>query len=131
MNWFSRAMVGHYPHSLKHKEVQKWGGCDHVRQDPSLLYVIHYENDSFGQDGSCLCEECHLAAQRDSDQQEVSCADCHKVFANKDLLGWVPYDYYPREGDQPIYVCGHCQTQPTHQQRVLQNTQRQLEDDSW
>lgn len=118
MNWFTRAIVAAYPLVLKQKEVQEWGGCEHVQKDPSLLYAINYENDSMGREGYCICEDCHLQAQKRRDEEIVVCEDCYQSFPRKDVLAWVPYDYYPRDGDPPIYVCVRCQTANKHLSRL-------------
>jgi hypothetical protein len=118
MNWFTRSHVGHYPHDLKRKEVEQWGGCEHVTKDPSLLHIISYENDSFGREGYCLCEACHKAILAAKDEEHRDCYDCRQVFAFKDLTAWTSYDHYPSQGDTPIYLCVGCQTKPKHLDRV-------------
>lgn len=118
MNWFTRSHVAHYPHILKKKEVQQWGGCEHVVNDPSLLHIISYENDSFGREGYCLCEDCHKKAMAIKDEEKKVCHDCAQVFASKDLMAWTAYDHYPADGDTPIYVCAGCQIKDKHLNRV-------------
>lgn len=121
MNWFTRAYVAQYPHVVKQREVEQWGGCKHVEKDPSLLHIISYENDSFGKEGYCLCEACHQEAQKTRDEETEVCHDCHQDFQRKDLMSWTPYDYYPAQGDEPIYICVGCQTHPTHRDRIARD----------
>lgn len=118
MNWFTKSYVAHFPHAVKKKEVEQWGGCEHVLTDPSLLFNISYENDSFGREGYCMCEACHRKAQHQVEEEETVCHDCTRLFKRRDLTAWTPYDFYPREGDQPIYLCVRCQTQPKHLERI-------------
>lgn len=121
MNWFTKSYVAHYPHDLKKKEVERWGGCEHVEKDPSTLYNISYENDSFGREGYCLCEECHKEAQRQRDEEKRMCDDCSQIFERRDLTAWTPYDYCPADGDVLIYICVGCQTKDKHSKRVQHN----------
>ena len=131
MNWFTRSVVAHYPHDLKKKEVQEWGGCEHVIDDPSLLYIISYENDSFGREGYCMCEECHKSTLEAKEEEQVQCHDCHLEFARKDTVAWTPYDYYPRQGDRPINICVKCQTQPKHLSRVSRDETDRIEEEAF
>ena len=118
MNWFSTSLVGHYPHPIKHKEVQEWGGCDHVVKDPSLLYAIRYEHDSFGKDGYCICEECYRLSEQARDSEMTSCNDCGNSYPLRALTAWVPYDYCPQDGDTATYVCSSCQLKERHRKRI-------------
>lgn len=121
MNWFTRSVVSHYPHDIKKKEVQQWGGCEHVVKDPSLLFSISYENDPWGREGYCQCEECYRAANAARDEEMLGCEDCHRVLARKELTSWSAYDHNPKDGDRPIYLCVSCQTKDKHLQRVARD----------
>ncbi len=128
MNWHTRSMVAHYPHDLKKKEVQQWDGCEHVVADPSLLYSISYENDSFGREGYCQCEECYRAVVAARDEEQKSCDDCYRIFTRKELTSWMAYDHNPRDGDRPLYLCVSCLTKDKHLQRIKDDRNAKIQE---
>lgn len=132
MNWFTQSVVSNQPITKKKALVQEWGGCDHVVADPALLHVVSYENDSFGQEGYCMCESCWTAAQAAEDEVEYVCEDCKQSVKLKDGRFWKWYDFSAAQGDEPLFICNTCRKGETHVNRVRQDRQdyeREFSDD--
>lgn len=121
MNWFTESYV--LGNSLKHKTelVEEWGGCEHVEKDPSLLVVVKYENDPWGREGYCLCEQCSEESDKAEDEIEEICYDCGGVFKRKDTISWKWYDFYAPQGDEPLIICNDCRKKDKHIQRIVKD----------
>lgn len=105
----------------KEAAVAMWGGCEHVGDNPSLLYKITYENDPWGREGYCLCQACSEQADAVEDEEEVICYDCQQTFKKKDTIEWRWYDFYAPQGDEPLTICQSCKKAEKHQARVKQD----------
>lgn len=122
MNWFTSKFMATAALSEKEDAVANWGGCEHVENDPSLLYKISYENDSWGREGYCLCEACSDQADAAEDEEEVICYDCHQTFKKKDTIEWKWYDFHAPQGDEPLTICQSCKAAEKHQDRVKRDS---------
>lgn len=40
MNWFTKENVANLSSQEKKNRLAQWGGCDHVTDNPDLLYTI-------------------------------------------------------------------------------------------
>lgn len=118
MNWFTSSFMFHASLPKKQAAVTEHGGCEHVEADPSLLYKISYENDSFGREGYCMCQACSEHADAEEDEEEVVCYDCEQTFKKKDTIAWKWYDFYAPQGDEPLTICQACRAAEKHQARV-------------
>lgn len=127
MNWFTKSRVAEQSVEQKTKHVVEHGGCEHVEKDPSKLVVISYENDSFGKEGYCLCEDCNNAAIEHDNNQLYTCCDCSTRTPLKQGGLWKWYDFYAAQGDRPLFVCNACLVKPKHIDRV----QRDRADYEW
>ena len=127
MNWFTKKIIVDKDTAAKIKLVEEWGGCEHVEADPGKLYVVHYENDSFGREGYCLCEECDTEREEDEGNQLYTCTDCKVKFPLKDMLVWKWYDFFAVQGDEPLHLCKSCYAAPKHQERI----RKDQEDRDW
>lgn len=122
MNWFTTTHAAGFPNEKKKQQVDEWGGCEHVENDPSLLHIISYENDSFGREGYCMCKECWEAAQKAQAEEMVTCQDCHQIVPSKDTISWRWYDFYAPSGDEPLIICSDCLIREKHKKRISLNT---------
>jgi len=119
MNWFTKELIaGSVSAEKKAEKVQEHGGCDHVTQDPSLLYVIQYENDSFGREGYCCCQACYEASQAKEAERIVTCQECHAKVPKSETVTWKWYDFSFQSGDQPFIICNNCKNKEKHKKRV-------------
>lgn len=127
MNWFTKKMMTDKDIAAKTKVVNEWGGCKHVEDDPSKLYVVHYENDSFGREGYCMCGECNAEREECEGNKLYICVDCNVKHPLKDMLVWKWYDLYAAQGDEPLHLCKPCYSAPKHQARI----RKDQEDRDW
>lgn len=118
MNWFTKSRVGASSDAQKKSLVEEWGGCEHVSADHTKLFIVSYENDSFGREGYCLCEECYNKGIQVEDEEKHTCSDCRSTVAKKDGVVWKWYDFYAAQGDRPLFICNNCRTQEKHINRV-------------
>jgi hypothetical protein len=124
MNWFTKQFATPKLSAEKRaKKVLEHGGCDHVIQDPNLLYVIQYENDSFGREGYCSCQACYEAGQVEAGQRIVTCQECHGEFPKSETMTWRWYDFYAAQGDEAMVLCKTCYAGPKHQARMEKDRQ--------
>lgn len=121
MNWFTSTLVAHTSIDDKRAKVEMWGGCEHVQTDPSLLYKVSYENDSFGREGYCMCQACSEQAHEEEMNQDVVCRDCDKTVKKKDTIDWKWYDFHAPQGDEPLTICNTCKSATKHQERVARD----------
>jgi hypothetical protein len=122
MNWFTKSRLVGASDDKKRALVSLWGGCDHVQEDPLLAVCVSYENDSFGREGYCLCQTCLDGVNKQEDEEEHTCRDCHSKFtlASGGIL-WKWYDFHAPQGDEPYPVCSDCQKKEAHIQRVIRD----------
>ncbi len=118
MNWFTKNSAAGMSLEKKVKEVAQWGGCEHVEADPSLLYVIQYENDSFGREGYCICSDCLEKQEEEVGNEEVFCPDCKTKVLQKNTRTWRWYDFYAAQGDEALVICKECWDKEKHQARL-------------
>ena len=131
MNWFT---TFHYNSSSLEKKtelVNEHGGCDHVVADPSLLVSVSFENDSFGREGYCVCEECRQKQQEEEGAEIVCCHDCGQKFPKKETIAWKWYDFYAPQGDEPMIICNGCRTKEQHRERVQSDRQEQQAEEEY
>lgn len=122
MNWFTKELIaGSVSAEKKAEKVQEHGGCDHVTQDPSLLYVIQYENDSFGREGYCCCKACYDAGEKERQEKPTTCHECKQTFPGSETTTWRWYDFYAAQGDTPMVICNTCYAAPKHQARMARD----------
>lgn len=117
MNWFTKSHVSTISLEKKQSLVEEWGGCEHVISDPSSLYTVSYENDSFGREGWCSCEACEHANEDKEGEEEVMCSDCKGTFKKKDTTEWRWYDFYAAQGDEALVLCETCRRAEKHVER--------------
>lgn len=118
MNWFTNKHMENATIEEKQEALSKECGCEHVEADPSLLYKVVYECDSFGREGYCYCKACWEQAQEEEDERKVTCSDCKQTFKQKDTIEWKWYDFYAAQGDEPLTICKTCKSAEKHQERV-------------
>jgi len=129
MNWFTSRVVESASVQEKQKLLAQDGGCEHVETDASLGYIVHTERDSFGIVGTCLlCKACNEAAQEEADNEEHTCVDCKQSVKQKDGIFWKWYDFYAAQGDEALFVCDCCRTQPAHVNRVKRDERERQEE---
>lgn len=127
MNWFTKKIMADNDTAAKQKVVNEWGGCEHVEADPSKLFVVHYENDSFGREGYGVCEACDRKRTEDEGSQFYTCVDCKTSKPLKEMLVWTWYDFFAAQGDEPYHLCRPCFTADKHQNRM----RKDREDRDW
>ena len=122
MNWFTRAFVKTTTTDAKKADlVAEHGGCEHVIENPSLLYVIQYENDSFGREGYCCCKVCYDAGEQARQEEPTTCHECKQTFPRSETTTWRWYDFYAPQGDTPMVICNTCYAAPKHQARMARD----------
>lgn len=103
--------------------------CEHLTTNPDLPGTTFIENDSFGYVGtSAKCKACAEEVIEQERQGTVCCNDCSKIFLRGDVIEWVPYDHYPAQGDEPLFICHGCKVKERHQGRV-EKDQKDYEDE--
>lgn len=119
MNWNTTSYIaGRSPERIK-KLIEQDDACEHVIADISLAYSVRAENDSFGTVGSCVCcKECDAKVDEEEDNEEHVCVDCLQTKPQKEGIQWKWYDFYPAQGDTPMFVCNCCRPKEKHQRRV-------------
>lgn len=117
MNWFTKTYCGTFPLERKVELLEEHGGCDHVENDPSLMFCVSYENDAWGREGYCMCQSCTENAEEAEGQEMVTCHDCGQEFQKKDTIEWRWYDFYAPQGDEPLTICEGCRHKETHLER--------------
>lgn len=119
MNWFTKEFVASTTTEAKKADlVTKHGGCDHVIENPSLLHVIQYENDSFGREGYCCCKACYDAGEKERQEKPTTCHECKQTFPRSETTTWRWYDFYAAQGDEAMVLCKTCYAGPKHQARM-------------
>lgn len=122
MNWVTSRIVEGQSVAEKQRLLDKDGGCEHVEADVSLGYILYKEQDSFGTVGTSLCcKACADAAKEEEDNEEHTCVDCKQSVKRKDGIFWKWYDFYPAQGDEPLFVGNCCRSKATHQSRVARD----------
>lgn len=112
MNWITRKKFNKETDMLDQV-------CEHLAANPDLPGTTFIENDSFGYVGtSANCKDCAEKVIEQGLKKEVRCNDCSKMFLRGDAIEWVPYDYYPAQGDEPLFICHGCEAEERHQRRV-------------
>lgn len=124
MNWFTKNFVSNKSLEFKKASLDEWGGCEHVEEDPSKVHVITYENDTWGREGYCVCEDCYNKVVEEEQQVKYCCHDCKNMFTlESGGVLWKWYDFYPQQGDQPLPICSDCRQKPKHIERVRKDIQ--------
>jgi len=121
MNWFTSESVKFKPKEEKQKLVNEHDSCEHVTADPSLLVKVQYENDSFGREGYCLCQECLDQCLKEEAESTVCCYDCKGTFKKSETTEWRWYDFYAPAGEEPLIICNTCRAADTHLRRCDQD----------
>lgn len=115
MNWITRK-------SFNKETDMEDRVCEHLAANPDLPGTTFIENDSFGYVGtSAKCKACAEEVIEQERQGTVCCNDCSKMFPRGDVIRWTPYDYYPAQGDEAIFVCIDCSRAEKHQFRIEQD----------
>lgn len=120
MNYFTRKNVGLC--TLPAKEAlfhdKSYGGnCDHCNLEDGNAANVSYvvaECDSFGCETWLCCSACFTKMLEEEEAETVLCSDCDAPHQRKNLHRWTPYDFYPAQGDEPLYLCPSCLTAPKH-----------------
>lgn len=119
MNWFTRSDISASSPEYKQARLEEDGGCEHVDADINLAVALRREMDSFGPVSSHVCcKACDEKAQEEEGNEPHECRDCHLTFPKKEGVLWKWYDFYAPQGDEPLFICNGCKTQPTHQNRL-------------
>lgn len=118
MNWITNTYCSVLPAEKKERLVKEHGGCEHVEENPSLLFRISRENDSFGSEAYCMCEACSNKADAEEDEEDVVCYDCQKTVKKKNSIEWRWYDFYAPSGDEPLIICDCCRKEEKHINRI-------------
>jgi len=118
MNWFTRKIFANCNEEEKKKQIDNWGGCEHVEKDSKKLFAVSYENDSFGREGYCLCEDCYDKLKEEEKEEKHFCVDCKSSFPLKEGFLWKWYDFYAESGDIPLAICKECGCKEKHINRV-------------
>lgn len=118
MNWFTSRSFAKSSNETKASFVEKHECCDHVLENPTVLYEDQMECDSFGSEHYGVCEVCAKKAEDAYYDEEVVCDDCKQVFPRKETREWRWYDFYAPQGDEPLIVCEKCRHAEKHLTRV-------------
>lgn len=119
MNWFTNKVIAGNSTKYKAEKASDDACCEHVEADPSVAFMQHMEQDSFGMVASYVCcEACNQEFEDYEDNIEHTCYDCKSKFKAKDGIAWKWYDFYAPQGDDPLYICNTCRTKPKHLERV-------------
>lgn len=118
MNWFTKSNAQGLSASKKAALAAESDCCEHVTKDPSVMAYVHYENDSFGREGHCLCSQCHEAIESKENEEVHTCRDCNCELPLKDGIMWKWYDFVASQGDEPTFVCNSCCKLANHLSRV-------------
>lgn len=121
MNWFTKEYAASQSEAKKTKMLAENDCCEHVSANPALLYVTSFENDPWGREGHCSCEECFNKATEEDGCEEVVCHDCKETKVKSQTREWTWYDFYKPQGDVPLCICDTCLTGTTHTSRVSQD----------
>lgn len=121
MNWFTKSGVSHLDTDKKQALVTEHGGCEHVEADASKLHLVSYENDPWGREGHCLCQQCAEKIAEAEDNEPRHCSDCNETKLAKEGAEWRWYDFYAAQGDKPLWICSSCRTAEKHQNRVARD----------
>lgn len=128
MNWFTKAIVVTKSLESKKELIDEWGGCIHVEEDPSKLYAISYENDSFGLEGYCLCKDCLDMQTSIEDEEILTCHDCGAEHPRKEMKEWRWYDFYAAQGDEALIICPKCRVADKHVARVKKDRKDMMDE---
>lgn len=118
MNWFTKNIVLSKSLQVRKDLIEEWGGCEHCEEDPSKVYAVSYENDPWGREGYCLCEDCYDKVLEEEDEEILTCHDCGAKHPRKEMRIWKWYDFHAPSGDEPIIVCPKCEIAEKHIKRV-------------
>lgn len=119
MNWNTSTYIADRTAEQKQKLFDQDGGCEHAEADINVAAYVLRENDSFGTVGSYVCcEACKDKAKEEEDNETYVCADCKETKPQKDGIQWKWYDFYPAQGDTPLFICNCCRSKEKHQTRV-------------
>jgi hypothetical protein len=121
MNWFTSKDVSNVSLAKKEEYAEENDACEHVIANPGLMTSISYENDSFGREGYCMCDECKAKSEEEESDRDVVCCDCHLTMKAKETISWKWYDFYAAQGDEAMIVCNNCQRKDKHKARVRQD----------
>ena len=92
--------------------------CDHV-QPGDTAYKLYCEDDSFGPVYRyACCESCATTIDEQEQEEPVFCRDCHQTYPRKDTIEWLPFDFDPRDGSEPLIICDTCVKADRHTKRV-------------
>lgn len=114
MNWFTSA-VNVNVDSLD-------GVCEHLEESgANVAPHATYENDPWGREGYGMCQACYEKSLEAADAELEVCYDCGQEFPMGEMVEWRWYDFYAPQGDEPLFICKHCQCQDKHRQRVARD----------
>lgn len=99
--------------------------CEHVTADTLHKAVGYFwERDSFGLvSASIVCQPCREESLKQIQEAPVCCIDCGMTVKKKDSIEWVPYDFYPNQGDVAITICNGCLGNSKHKARIRQDAE--------
>ena len=130
MNWMSKKT---FP-----SEVSRWLGdarshlCEHVESDKTIAVAVLCEDDSYGPLGRyCVCKECLAKANAEEAATMHFCRDCKTDKPRSEGIMWTPYDFYPPQGDEELFVCRLCWAGPIHNDRCELDRREQREDNEY
>jgi len=129
MNWFTASFVTGATPEKKAVLAAENDCCDHVSENPLVMFAVWRENDSFGSEGYCLCEDCYEAQQNQIEEEVHTCNDCNGDFtlASGGIL-WKWYDFYAAQGDEELPVCGECRKKNAHLTRLARDRRDREQD---
>lgn len=122
MNWFTKSAVVGVSVEKKAALATENDCCEHVEKDVSTMAHIRYENDPWGREGYCVCQECFDKSETKKGEEFHTCSDCKTDIPLKDGVMWKWYDFYAPQGDEPLFVCNECRKLENHQARVKRDT---------
>lgn len=102
--------------------------CDHLVDANRAPHVIG-ENDTMGPvHRKALCQSCYDDFERGRGGDLEPCNDCNNLFPMRKLHTWKWYDFDPRQGDEPLLICGVCWNMDKHQQRIKDSRNARMMD---
>ena len=123
MNWFVKW-------SVDEKSIDPRADlCPHVEEDVSKAFICHQETDSFGPVGQYVaCKECNEELRKEEEEEKHHCRDCGNTVLMKNGRFWKWYDFYAPQGDEALFVCDECWTEPQHENRMERDNEEYHEE---
>lgn len=103
--------------------------CVHLKYANTAPHIVG-ENDAMGPvHHMAMCQSCydeHIAKRA---VELEPCYDCNTLLPNSKLHTWKWYEFDPRQGDEPLHICGVCWNKDKHQQRIKESRNARLMDE--